>query len=158
MTTSVASGAQLICETLKQAGVDCVFGLPGSQTVPLFEALRTSTLRTVVATNELSAAMMANGYYRASGRAGVLLTIPGPGFTWALTGLAEAALDSAALLYIVGQPTTAPGERFQLQALDQAAMVRPTRPRLTYAYRVGLAMPRMRAASPARTNVVISPE
>lgn len=125
MTASLLSGAELICKSLKRAGVDCVFGLPGSQTVPLYEALRTSTLRTIVATNELSAAMMANGYYRSSGRAGVLITIPGPGFTWAMTGLAEAALDSTALLHIVGQPTSAPGRRFQLQALDQASIVRP---------------------------------
>ena len=125
MTASTVSGAELVCESLERAGVDCVFGLPGSQNVPLYEALRTSALRTVVATNELSAAMMANGFYRSSGRPGVLITIPGPGFTWAMTGLAEASLDSAALLHIVGQPAATPGRRFQLQAIDQAAMARP---------------------------------
>ncbi|MGB8378670.1 MAG: thiamine pyrophosphate-binding protein [Rhodanobacteraceae bacterium] len=116
------TGAGLICETLHALGVDCVFGLPGTQNVTLYEALRTSALRTVVATNELSAAMMANGYYRASGRLAAVATIPGPGFTWAMTGVAEAYLDSAALLHLVGQPATAPGERFQLQAINQAAM------------------------------------
>lgn len=125
MTASTRSGAQLICDALQHAGVDCVFGLPGTQNVPLYEALRTSGLRTVVATHELSAAMMANGYFRASGRAAALVTIPGPGFTWALTGLAEAALDSAAVLHLVGSPATTPGARFQLQALDQAALARP---------------------------------
>ncbi|GAA0717961.1 thiamine pyrophosphate-binding protein [Dokdonella soli] len=125
MTVPVASGAELICEALHRAGVECVFGLPGTQNVDLFEALRNSPLRTVVAVHELSAAMMANGYYRASGRPGVLVTIPGPGFTWALSGLAEASLDSTALLHIVGQPARSPGERFQLQALDQAAMACP---------------------------------
>lgn len=118
-------GARLICDALHRAGVECVFGLPGTQNVDLFEALRASPLRTIVAVHELSAAMMANGYFRGSGRPGVLVTIPGPGFTWALSGLAEASLDSAALLHIVGQPAREPGERFQLQALDQAAMVRP---------------------------------
>lgn len=125
MSATTASGARLICDALRAAGADCVFGLPGTQNVALFEALRTSALRTVVATNELSAAMMANGYYRSSGRPGVLFTIPGPGFTWALTGLAEAALDSAALLHIVGAPAQSPGRRFQLQALDQVAMASP---------------------------------
>lgn len=93
--------------------------------MPLYEALRRSRLRTIVATHELSAAMMANGYYRASGRAAALATIPGPGFTWALTGLAEAFLDSAAMLHLVGEAAAAPGTRFQLQALDQHAMARP---------------------------------
>ena len=124
-TAPTRSGAELICDALQRAGVDCVFGLPGTQNVPLYEALRTSALRTVVATHELSAAMMANGYFRASGRAAALVTIPGPGFTWALTGVAEATLDSAALLHLVGSPATTPGARFQLQALDQAALARP---------------------------------
>lgn len=122
MTTKTRSGAERVCDALQGSGIECVFGLPGTQNLLLYEALRTSTLRTVVATNELSAAMMANGYYRSSGRAAGLTTIPGPGFTWAMTGLAEAFLDSAALLHVVGQPATAPGTRFQLQAIDQPAM------------------------------------
>ena len=120
MSESVVSGAELVCATLARAGVDCVFGLPGTQTTGLYEALRRAPLRSIVATHELSAAMMANGYYRASGRLAALLTIPGPGFTWALTGLAEASLDSAALLHLTMQPARAPGRQFQLQALDQA--------------------------------------
>ncbi|MGB3497901.1 MAG: thiamine pyrophosphate-binding protein, partial [Rhodanobacter lindaniclasticus] len=119
------SGAELVCATLTRAGIDCVFGLPGTQTTGLYEALRRAPLRSVVATHELSAAMMANGYYRASGRLAALLTIPGPGFTWALTGLAEATLDSAALLHLTMQPARSPGQQFQLQALDQAAIAGP---------------------------------
>ncbi|MBN8736662.1 MAG: thiamine pyrophosphate-binding protein [Xanthomonadales bacterium] len=125
MSMAQDSGAKRIVQALRRAGVDCVFGLPGTQNVPLFEALRGSGLRLVVATNELSAAMMANGYFRASGRPGVLLTIPGPGFTWALTGLAEAALDSAAILHLTNAPAQAPGQRFQLQAIGQSAMAAP---------------------------------
>ena len=103
--------------------METVFGLPGTQNVALFEALRKSRLRTIVATHELGASFMANGYARASGRPGVLLTIPGPGFTYSLTGLAEALLDSVPVLSIVGGPAEAPGRRFQLQALDQRAVV-----------------------------------
>jgi acetolactate synthase-1/2/3 large subunit len=73
----------------------------------------------------MGAAFMAGGYSRASGRTGVLTTIPGPGFTYALTGLAEARLDSTPILYLVGQPARRPGSRFQLQALDQAAIAAP---------------------------------
>jgi acetolactate synthase-1/2/3 large subunit len=123
--TAATTGSDEICEALLRAGIECAFGLPGTQNVALYEALRTSRLRAVVATHELSAAMMANGYYRASGRAAALVTIPGPGFTWALTGIAEASLDSAALLHLVGAPATEPGARHQLQAIDQAAIARP---------------------------------
>jgi acetolactate synthase-1/2/3 large subunit len=116
------TGAERLCRALEALGVETVFGLPGTQNVALFEALRKSPLRTVVATHELGASFMANGYARASGRPGVLVTIPGPGFTYSLTGLAEALLDSVPVLSIVGAPATAPGQRFQLQALDQRAV------------------------------------
>lgn len=119
------TGAEDLVDALQRLGVDCVFGLPGTQNVALLEALRKSAIRLVVATSELSAAMMANGYYRASGRPGVLVTIPGPGFTWALSGLAEASLDSAAILHITSAPARSPGQHFQLQALDQPTMVAP---------------------------------
>ena len=119
------TGAERLCRALETLGVETVFGLPGTQNVALFEALRKSRLRTIVATHELGASFMANGYARASGRPGVLLTIPGPGFTYALTGLAEAFLDSVPVLSIVGGPAEAPGRRFQLQALDQRAVVAP---------------------------------
>lgn len=115
-------GAELLTATLECLGVEHVFGLPGTQNVALFEALRRSRLQTVVASHELGASFMANGYARASGRPGVLVTIPGPGFTYALTGLAEARLDSAPIVHIVGRPATSPGQRFQLQAIDQATM------------------------------------
>ncbi len=119
------TGAERLCRALETLGVETVFGLPGTQNVALFEALRKSRLRTIVATHELGASFMANGYARASGRPGVLLTIPGPGFTYALTGLAEALLDSVPVLSIVGGPAEAPGRRFQLQALDQRAVAAP---------------------------------
>ncbi len=119
------TGADLVCRALERLGVTHVFGLPGTQNVPLFEALRGAAFRTVVPTHELGAAFMAAGYSRASGRVGVLTTIPGPGFTYALTGLAEARLDSVPILYLVGQPARGPGKRFQLQAIDQAAIAGP---------------------------------
>ncbi len=119
------TGAERLCRTLESLGVKVVFGLPGTQNLALFEALRTSRLRTVVPTSELAASFMANGYARASGRPGVIVTIPGPGFTYSLTGLAEAFLDSVPLLAIVVRPADSPGRRFQLQALDQRAVVAP---------------------------------
>jgi acetolactate synthase-1/2/3 large subunit len=120
------TGASRMVEALQQGNVRCVFGLPGTQTLELFEALRQHGLRTVTATNELSAAFMAGGWARVTGEPGVLITIPGPGFTWALTGLAEARLDSIPLLHISGAPTDIPvGRRFRQQELDQTAIAAP---------------------------------
>ena len=116
-------GAELLTARLEQCGVDTVFGLPGTQNVVLFDALRRSRLRTIVPTHELAAGFMANGYARASGRVGVVAAIQGPGFTYALTALAEARHDSAPLLLITGAPEES--RRFALQALDQTAMAAP---------------------------------
>lgn len=118
------TGADLLCAELEAAGVECVFGVPGTQNIPLYEALRRSGLRSVVATHELAASFMAGAYFRASGRVAPLVTIPGPGFTYALTGLAEALHDSAAVLHLVGAPPVG-NPRFQFQALDQRAIASP---------------------------------
>ena len=121
----MTDGITLLCNALRSAGVDCVFGLPGTQTVPLFEGFRRSGLRTVLSTHELAASFMANGYFRATGRVAAVSTIPGPGFTYALTGIAEAYLDSVGVLVLVGAAARSPGNRFQLQAIDQPAVARP---------------------------------
>ena len=68
---------------------------------------------------------MANGYARATGRVGVLLTIPGPGFTYALTGIAEALLDSAPIVHIVGAPAVRADGGFALQAISQTEIAAP---------------------------------
>jgi acetolactate synthase-1/2/3 large subunit len=114
-----------ICSALEARGIDHVFGVPGTQTLGLFDALRDSGLRFVLSSHELGAAFMASGHYRASGRPAVVATIGGPGFTNALTGIAEARLDSVPLLHLVSSPATRPGEKFQLQAIDQSAIAGP---------------------------------
>jgi acetolactate synthase-1/2/3 large subunit len=139
-------GAETVCQILEALGADTVFGLPGTQNVALFEALRTSRLRTIVAVHELGASFMANGYARASGRPGILTTIPGPGFTYALTGLAEALLDSVPIVHILGGPAAAPGRRFQLQALDQRSVLSPLVKRVIDVTRAQDIEPALRAA------------
>jgi acetolactate synthase-1/2/3 large subunit len=99
--------------------------LPGSQNVEFFEALRQSSLRTILANHELSAAFMATGYYRASGKVGVLTTIPGPGFAYTVAAIAEASLDSAAVLYIASKPPDVAGKKFNRQSIDQRAILGP---------------------------------
>jgi len=118
------SGADVVCSALRRLGVECVFGLPGTQNVRLYEAMRASGLRRVVTADEGSAAFAAAGYARASGRVGVLTTIPGPGFVYALPGVVEARHDSVPLLWItLRQPDL--GRAFQLQRIDQVRMAAP---------------------------------
>jgi acetolactate synthase-1/2/3 large subunit len=119
------NGAQAICAALAQAGIDTVFGVPGTQTVALYEALRTSTLQTVTASHELAASFMAQGYARASGRLAAVSTIPGPGFSFALASLPEATLDSVPLLLLTGQPARCPLGRRRAQAIDQRTIAAP---------------------------------
>jgi len=118
----VATGADRLAGALSRLGLTHVFGLPGTQSVALFEGLRRSPLRTILATHEMNAAFMAAGFYRASGRPAALASIPGPGFTHALSGVVEARHDSTALIHLVGPPSSAPGRRFRLQAVDQSAI------------------------------------
>jgi acetolactate synthase I/II/III large subunit len=118
------NGAERICETLRDLGVSTVFGLPGTQNLVLYDALRRSGLRNVAASDEGAAAFMAGGYARASGRVGVLTTIPGPGFVYALAGIVEAHHDSVPLLWITLRSTD-DGQAFPLQQIDQVAMATP---------------------------------
>jgi thiamine pyrophosphate-dependent acetolactate synthase large subunit-like protein len=115
--TSERSGTGIICDTIERLGGQCVFGVPGTQTIELYEALRRSSLRTITAASELGAAFMANGYARVSGRPGVLITIPGPGLAYAIPGLAEAFFDAVPLVHIVPEPAP--------RSMDQASVARP---------------------------------
>lgn len=117
-------GADLVCSTLRELGASCVFGLPGTQNTLLYESLRTSGLRSVVASDEGAAAFMAAGHARASGGVGVLTTIPGPGFLYALAGVAEARDDSVPLLWLTLRAKR--GDlAFPLQAIDQPTIAAP---------------------------------
>jgi acetolactate synthase-1/2/3 large subunit len=138
-------GADSICQTLVRLGVSHVFGLPGSQNAALYEALRTAGLRRIVPTDEGAAAFMATGYARATGDVGVLTTIPGPGFLYALPGIAEARDDSAALLWLtLRQPED--DQAFPLQKLDQLAIAAPLAKRCLRLSRVEELEPGLRAA------------
>jgi acetolactate synthase-1/2/3 large subunit len=101
------TAADALCAALERRGTTHVFGIPGSETIELWDALRRRPgLTAVVPTNELTGSFMAIGHARASGRPGVLSTIGGPGFTYALTGLAEARLDSVPLVHVAALPTS----------------------------------------------------
>ena len=103
-----------------------MFGVPGTQTIGIWEAFRRAGRpRLVGATSELAAAFMANGLARATGGAGVVLTIPGPGFTYALPGIAEAFLDSAPVVHLTAAPAGRADGGFALQAIRQSDVAAP---------------------------------
>lgn len=104
------TGAQAVVASLEAEGVECLFGYPGAQAVLMFDALYDSDLKFVLARHEQGAVHEADGYARASGKAGVVLVTSGPGAANTVTGIATAYMDSVPLVVITGQvPTTAIG-------------------------------------------------
>jgi len=97
------TGAQIVWECLLREGVDTVFGYPGGAILPAYDAMTAYPIRHVLVRHEQSAAHMADGYARVSGRTGVVVATSGPGATNLVTGLATAMLDSTALVAITGQ-------------------------------------------------------
>ena len=97
------TGAQIIWESLLKQGVDTVFGYPGGAILPTYDAMVGYPIRHVLVRHEQSAAHMADGYARASGRTGVVVATSGPGATNLVTGLATAMLDSSPVVAITGQ-------------------------------------------------------
>jgi acetolactate synthase-1/2/3 large subunit len=95
--------AYQLVDYLEQLGVEVVFGLTGHTVIALLDALgRCGTVRYISTRHEQIAAHAADGYARASGKPGVLLTHLGPGLTNAATGVANAALDSIPMVVIAG--------------------------------------------------------
>jgi acetolactate synthase-1/2/3 large subunit len=106
-TTAAATGAQLVIESLEAHGVDTVFGIPGVHTLALYDALRDSSIRHVLARHEQGVGFMADGYARATGKPGVAVVITGPGVTNIATAVGEAYTDSSPLLVISSNVETA---------------------------------------------------
>ncbi|AWM40485.1 Acetolactate synthase isozyme 2 large subunit [Gemmata obscuriglobus] len=120
------TGAEALCEALRAEGVGCVYGIPGAQENELWDTFKEKGIPYLLVTHEFSAACMADGYARSTGRPGVLCVVPGPGVTNSLTGLGEALLDSSPLVAIVGD--VANGEKakpFQVHSLNQVELLKP---------------------------------
>jgi acetolactate synthase-1/2/3 large subunit len=102
--TELLTGAQIICRTLVDAGVDVMFGYPGGAIMPFYDALHGHQgLRHVLVRHEQAAAHAADGYARAGQRLGVCVATSGPGATNLVTGLATAHMDGSPVLAITGQ-------------------------------------------------------
>src|SRR4030043_240434 len=98
------TGAQILCESLIKEGVEVIFGFPGGVVLPLYDTLpQYPKIRHILVRHEQGAAHAADGYARATGKAGVCLANSGPGATNLVTGIANACLDSSPIIAITGQ-------------------------------------------------------
>ena len=98
------TGAEVLWESLIREGVEVMFGIPGGAVIPAFDAmLNYPKLRFILTRHEEGAAMMADGYARASRKVGVAIATSGPGATNLVTGIHVAFMDSAPVVYITGQ-------------------------------------------------------
>lgn len=98
------NGAQILCETLLEQGVDTIFGYPGGAVLNIYDALYQyqNRIRHILTAHEQGAAHAADGYARATGKTGVVLATSGPGATNLVTGIATAYMDSIPMVAITG--------------------------------------------------------
>ena len=120
------TGAQIFFECLKRENVEVIFGYPGGATLKIYEELYDVDFLThVLPRHEQGATHMAEGYAKATGKVGVVLTTSGPGATNTVTGIANAYMDSSPIVVFTGQvPTNLIGN----DAFQEADIVGITRP------------------------------
>jgi len=104
------NGATSLVKSLEAANVDVMFGIPGGAILPAYDPIYDSTIRHILVRHEQGAGHAATGYSQVTGRAGVCIATSGPGATNLVTPLADAAMDSVAVVAITGQvPSVAIG-------------------------------------------------
>jgi acetolactate synthase-1/2/3 large subunit len=101
------SGAEIIIKMLEINGIKCLSGIPGGSNLPLYDALKKSRIRHVLARHEQGAGFIAQGIARVTGKPGVCFATSGPGATNLLTAIADAKMDSVPLIAITGQVPSA---------------------------------------------------
>lgn len=126
-TSDTLTGAEAAVEMLRLHGVEFIFGLCGDTSLPFYDALARLPhgMRHILARDERSAAYMADGYARVSGRVGVCEGPSGGGVTYIIPGLAEANESSVPLLCINSDISVSARGRYTLTELDQGALMRP---------------------------------
>ena len=121
------TGAEIICECLLEHGVDTVFGYPGGAALNTYDALYhySDRIRHILTAHEQGASHAADGYARATGKTGVVLTTSGPGSTNIVTGLATANIDSIPMVAITANVNTDQLGRDSFQEVDIVNIVKP---------------------------------
>src|SRR5437870_12368776 len=120
------SGSEILVACLEREGVDTIFAYPGGASMEIHQALtRSKKIRTVLPRHEQGGAFAAEGYARATGRAGVCMATSGPGATNLVTGIADAYMDSVPLIAITGQVPQAMIGKGGFQETDIYGMTLP---------------------------------
>ncbi|MDR2744674.1 MAG: biosynthetic-type acetolactate synthase large subunit [Desulfovibrio sp.] len=120
------TGAWILLESLKREGVEVLFGYPGGAVIDIYDELsRHPEIRHVLVRHEQGAVHAADGYARASGKAGACLVTSGPGATNTVTGIATAYCDSIPLVVVTGQVPTALIGNDAFQEVDIVGITRP---------------------------------
>lgn len=129
------TGSYILLESLLKEEVETIFGYPGGQIIPVFDALYDykDKLNHILVRHEQGATHAAQGYARVSGKPGVVLLTSGPGATNAITGIADAMMDSTPMVVIAGQvPTEALGS----DAFQETDLVGITQPITKWSYQI----------------------
>ena len=117
--------SDLFVKCLEAEGVTKIFGIPGEENADLMISLKKSKIEFVLCRHEQAAAFMADVYGRLTGKAGVCLATLGPGVTNLMTGLADANMDRAPVVAIIGQGSTERLHKESHQIMDSISMVAP---------------------------------
>jgi len=133
MIRNMKSAAELMLDVLYQSGVSHVFGIPGGNSIPIYDALTHHPLKLILTRHEQGATHMADGFARTSGKPGVVCVTSGPGATNTLTGILTAMMDSIPMLIITGQSIT---PNIGLDAFQEADVLGMSFPVVKHSYRV----------------------
>lgn len=117
--------SDLFIKCLEAEGVERIFGVPGEENADTMISLIDSKIEFVLCRHEQGAAFMADAYGRLTGKAGVCLATLGPGVSNLVTGLADANMDRAPVVAIIGQGSTRRLHKESHQVMDAIAMVKP---------------------------------
>ncbi len=98
--------SQVLVRFLEKLDVQCIFGIPGSHILPVYDGLYDSSIRSVLVKHEQAAAFMAGGHARITGGVGACITTAGPGATNLVTGIASAYTDNLPVIAITGEAPT----------------------------------------------------
>ncbi|MBT4888018.1 MAG: acetolactate synthase 3 large subunit, partial [Rhodospirillales bacterium] len=124
--TGKMTGAEIMMKALVDQGVEDIFGYPGGAVLPLYDAMfNQNRLRHILVRQEGGAVHAAEGYARSTGKVGCVLVTSGPGATNAVTGLADAMMDSIPLVCISGQVPTHLIGNDAFQECDTIGITRP---------------------------------
>ena len=120
------SGAEMVVQSLRDEGVEYLFGYPGGAVLDIYDAIHTlGGIEHILVRHEQAAVHMADGYARSTGKVGCVLVTSGPGATNAITGILTAYTDSVPMVIISGQVMSSLIGRDAFQECDMVGISRP---------------------------------